>query len=184
MQVLAVVGFAVIEFVLVIIPFRLTARPEAAARTNPAVQGLANQLRGSSGRPSLASSYMMISGTLPLLASSAVRPALGPAGKPAPRAPGRVVFLASEPEHVITQEDERVGLGPCCHPARIRLDWPPTRRRQARSAGRCPIFGSEMGAAKLSQAASDTVIGTVRRSLTWAHSIYLPVWAVARSVRD
>jgi hypothetical protein len=37
-----------------------------------------------------------------------VRPTWITGGKPAPPAPVRVVFLALEQEHVITQQDERV----------------------------------------------------------------------------
>jgi hypothetical protein len=44
-------------------------------------------------------------------------------------------------------------------------------------------FGSKMGAARLGQAASDTVIVTVRRSLTWANTVTRPVRPTAHSVR-
>jgi hypothetical protein len=40
-----------------------------------------------------------------------------------------------------------------------------------------------MGAAMLGQAASDAVIVTVRRLLTWANAVTWPVWPVAHLVR-
>jgi len=46
--------------------------------------------------------------------------------------------------------------------------------------GRLSDFGSRMGAARLGQAASDTVIVAARRSLTWAKAVTLAVWPVVR----
>ena len=40
-----------------------------------------------------------------------------------------------------------------------------------------------MGAARLGQAASDAVIVSLRRSLTWANTVTWPVWLMAHSVR-
>src|SRR5215467_477907 len=51
---------------------------------------------------------LVLRSTLQLLRRLAVRPAWVTGGKPAPPAPARVVFLALEQEHVITQQDERI----------------------------------------------------------------------------
>jgi hypothetical protein len=41
-------------------------------------------------------------------------------------------------------------------------------------------FGSRMGAARLGQAASDAVIVTLCRPLTWAKAVTWAVWPVVR----
>jgi hypothetical protein len=41
-------------------------------------------------------------------------------------------------------------------------------------------FGSRMGAARLGQAASDTVIVTLPRPLTWAKAVTWGAWLVVR----
>src|SRR5215469_5694500 len=50
-------------------------------------------------------------------------------------------------------------------------------------AGAAVRFWSRMGAARLGQAASDAVIVTARRSLTWAKAVTLAVWPVEHCVR-
>jgi hypothetical protein len=49
--------------------------------------------------------------------------------------------------------------------------------------GRLSAAGSRMGAARLGQAASDAVIVTLRRSLTWAKTVTWAVWPVEHCVR-
>ncbi len=51
------------------------------------------------------------------------------------------------------------------------------------SARSSAAFGSRMGATKLGQAASDAVIGTLRRLLTCANAVTWAVWPVAHRVR-
>jgi hypothetical protein len=96
--------------------------------------------------------------------TSAVRPAWVTGRKLPPRPLVRVVFFPFEAEHVVTQQDERVGAGACAGDMTVVVDIPGRDQRGDVSGTQLVQLSQEVadGAGKSAGAHLTTLMGTAR----------------------